>query len=100
MAVVGTREHPQVVGHACYFVDAATRIAETAFMVHPQWQGKGLGAALQQCLLEHARARNVQGFMAEILAANEKMIRLARAGAGDVSVVSEGSVVRVTTMFR
>lgn len=100
VAVVGTRENPQVVGHACYFVDAATRIAETAFMVHPQWQGKGLGAALQQCLLEHARGRSVQGFMAEILATNEKMIRLARAGKGDVSVAAEGSVVRVTTMFR
>ena len=100
VAVVGTREHPQVVGHACYFVDAATRIAETAFMVHPEWQGKGLGAALQQRLLEQARGRNVQGFVAEILATNDKMIRLARAGEGDVSVVSEGSVVRVTTMFR
>ncbi len=31
---------------------------------------------------------------------NERMIRLARAGVGDVSVASEGSVVRVTTMFR
>jgi acyl-CoA hydrolase/L-amino acid N-acyltransferase YncA len=100
VAVVGTREQAQVVGHACYFVDAATRIAETAFMVDPQWQGKGLGAALQQRLLEHARSRGVQGFVAEILATNDKMIRLARAGQGDVSVVSEGSVVRMTTMFR
>ncbi len=104
VAALGTREHPQVVGHACYFVDAATRIAETAFMVHPEWQGKGLGAALQQRLLEHARDRGVQGFMAEILATNEKMIRLARAsagsGAGSVTVVPDGSVVRVTTMFR
>ncbi len=100
VAVFGPREHPQVVGHACYFVDAATNIAETAFMVHPDWQGKGLGAALQQRLLEHARGRNVQGFVAEILATNEKMIRLARAGAGDISLAAEGSVVRVTTMFR
>jgi L-amino acid N-acyltransferase YncA len=100
VAVVGPREQPQVVGHACYFVDAATRIAETAFMVHPDWQGKGLGAALQQRLLEHARSRSVQGFVAEILATNEKMIKLARAGEGDVSVVSEGSVVRMTTLFR
>ena len=59
-----------------------------------------LGAALQQRLLEHARGRNVQGFVAEILATNEKMIRLARAGAGDISLAAEGSVVRVTTMFR
>jgi acyl-CoA hydrolase/GNAT superfamily N-acetyltransferase len=99
VASSGTREHPQVVAHACYFVDSATRIAETAFMVHPQWQGKGLGAALQQRLLEHARERGVQGFMAEILCTNEKMIRLARASSGSVNVVPDGSVVRVTAMF-
>ena len=74
-------------------------MAETAFMVHPQWQGTGLGAALQQCLLEHAQARGVQGFVAEIMPSNEKMIRLARASAGMVSVAADGSVVRVTTMF-
>ena len=55
-AVLGTRENPQLVGRACHFVDAATRIAETAFMVHPEWQGKGPGAALQQYRLEHARS--------------------------------------------
>jgi acyl-CoA hydrolase/L-amino acid N-acyltransferase YncA len=100
VAAAGPRENPEVVAHACYFVDAATRVAETAFMVHPQWQGSGLGAALQQRLLEHAQARGVQGFVAEILATNERMIRLARAGTGDVSVAADGSVVRVTTMFR
>ncbi|GCL62984.1 bifunctional acetyl-CoA hydrolase/transferase family protein/GNAT family N-acetyltransferase [Pseudaquabacterium pictum] len=99
VAAVGTREHPRVVAHACYFVDPATRIAETAFMVHPDWQGKGLGAALQQRLREHASQRGVQGFMAEILPTNQKMIRLARASTGKVQVVPEGDVVRVTTMF-
>lgn len=99
VAVTGPRENPQVVAHACYFVDAATRIAETAFMVHPQWQGTGLGSALQRRMQEHAQARGVVGFVAEIMASNDNMIRLARAGSGDVTVASEGSVVRVTTRF-
>jgi acyl-CoA hydrolase/L-amino acid N-acyltransferase YncA len=99
VAVVGPREQSEVVAHACYFVDAATHIAETAFMVHPRWQGSGLGAALQQRMAEHARARGVQGFVAEIMASNTKMIRLARAGGPNVSLESEGSTVRVTTRF-
>jgi hypothetical protein len=81
------------VAQACYFSDPGTNLAETAFMVQPQWQGSGLGTGLQKR-------------MAEILADNEKMIRLARAGAGrtdgaegSVSVEHSGSTVRVTTLF-
>ena len=101
VAAVGARENPQVVAHACYFVDASTNIAETAFMVHPQWQGNGLGAALQARMLEHARARGVLGFVAEILATNEKMIKLARTGAdsGKVSMTQDGGTVRITVLF-
>lgn len=102
VAAFGERENPQIVGQACYFVDPGTNLAETAFMVHPQWQGSGLGTALQRRMAEHARRRGVRGFVAEILADNEKMIRLARAGAaadGNVSVEHAGSTVRVTTLF-
>ena len=105
LIVVGygaTRENPQIVGQACYFVDPGTNLAETAFMVHPQWQGSGLGTALQRCMAAHARQRGVRGFVAEILADNEKMIRLARGGStalGNISVENAGSTVRVTTSF-
>lgn len=99
VAVSGTRENPQIVAQACYFTDPGTNLAETAFMVHPDWQGCGLGAALQRRMAEHARGRGVLGFVAEIMASNENMIRLARAGQGNVSVENSGSTVRVTTRF-
>ncbi|MEY3295213.1 MAG: hypothetical protein RLZZ451_1261 [Pseudomonadota bacterium] len=102
VAAFGERENPQIVGQACYFVDPGTNLAETAFMVHPQWQGSGLGTALQRCMAAHARQRGVRGFVAEILADNEKMIRLARGGStalGNISVENAGSTVRVTTSF-
>jgi hypothetical protein len=41
----------------------------------------------------------VRGFVAEIMAGNGRMIRLARAGQGRVSVHEEGGTVRVTTLF-
>jgi RimJ/RimL family protein N-acetyltransferase len=78
VAAAGECENPQIVAQAGYFIDPGTNLAETAFMVHPQWQGSGLGTALQQRMAEHVRRRGVRGFVAEILADNEKMIRLAR----------------------
>ena len=104
VAVSGTRENPQIVAQSCYFTDPGTNLAETAFMVHPDWQGCGLGHALQKRMSEHARGRGVRGFVAEIMASNEHMIRLARAGVdsghGQVSVESSGSTVRVTALFQ
>ena len=99
VAVSGTRENPRVVAHACYFVDASTNLAETAFMVLPDWQGNGLATALQQRMLVQAKRRGVRGFVAEILAENASMIRLARAGSESVTVESQGSTVRVTQLF-
>jgi acyl-CoA hydrolase/RimJ/RimL family protein N-acetyltransferase len=99
VATLGPRESQQVVAHACYFTDPSTNLAETAFMVHPDWQGCGLAGALQVQLAAHAKARGVRGFVAEIMAGNDNMIRLARAAAGQVSVDSSGSTVRVTSLF-
>lgn len=99
VAVSGTRENPRVVAHACYFVDPATNLAETAFMVLPAWQGTGLATALQQRMRAHAKRRGVRGFVAEILAENANMIRLARAGSDSVTVESQGSTLRVTQFF-
>lgn len=99
VAVHGPREHPQVVAHAMYVVDPSTNLAETAFMVHPAWQGQGLGSALQQRLGEHARAHGVRGFVANILPGNTSMLRLAQAGATQVSSRSDGDSVCVTVLF-
>ncbi len=105
VACEGPRENAQVVAHACYFVDPSTNLAETAFMVHPAWQGSGLGSALQRHMAEHAQQRGVRGFVAEILSSNENMIRLARASAGvvpggpKVTVEPSGSTVRITTLW-
>jgi len=71
-------------------------------MVRPAWQGTGLATALQGRMLVHARrrgVRGVRGFVAEILAENANMIRLARVGSESVTVENQGSTVRVTQLF-
>jgi hypothetical protein len=81
VAATGPRENPQIVGQACYFIDPSTNLAETAFIVSPEWQ------------------RGVRGFVAEIMSTNDAMIRLAQGGWSSVSTESMGSTVRVTALF-
>jgi acyl-CoA hydrolase/predicted N-acetyltransferase YhbS len=99
VAVAGTRENPQIVAQSCYFIDPSTNLAETAFIVSPQWQGCGLGAALQRRMTEHAKTRGVRGFVAEILSINAHMIKLATAGSSNVRVEPNGTTVKVTALF-
>lgn len=99
VAVSGPREAPEVVAHALYVLDPSTNLAETAFIVHPAWQGVGLGVLLQQRLAEHARSAGVRGFVAEILPTNDAMIRLARQCSDQVSTEQHDGTVRVTTLL-
>ena len=99
VAVAGSREAPEVVAQSCYFIDPSTNLAETAFMVNSAWQGCGIGAALQQRMVEHARRRGVRGFVAEILAVNARMISLANAGSANIQTESNGTTVKVTALF-
>jgi acyl-CoA hydrolase/GNAT superfamily N-acetyltransferase len=99
VAVAGSRENTLIVAQACYFIDQSTNLAETAFMVNPAWQGCGLGSALQRRMVEHARNRGVLGFVADIMATNANMIRLANTGSNNVRIVSSGTTVKVTALF-
>jgi RimJ/RimL family protein N-acetyltransferase len=99
LAVAGDREGEEVVGSACYFVNPSTNMAEVAYMILPQWQGTGLGSALQQRLVEYARQRGLLGFTAEILASNTKMLRLAKKACDHVSVERDGDTLEVTMRF-
>src|ERR671912_2523860 len=67
LAISGPRENEVVVGSACYFLNPATNLAEVAFMVAPDWQGVGLGTALQDRLQEYAVKQGIRGFIAEIM---------------------------------
>ena len=99
LAVIGPRENEQVVGSGCYFLNPTTNLAEVAFMVAPDWQGRGLGTALQHRLQGYAKTRGLRGFTAEILAGNSRMLRLARAAKGSVSTTVDDGEATVTVIF-
>ena len=74
VAVVGEREYEKVVGSSCYFVEPSTNLGEVAYMIRPDWQGTGLGSALQQRMTEYAKSKGVIGFTADVLSDNSKML--------------------------
>jgi acyl-CoA hydrolase/RimJ/RimL family protein N-acetyltransferase len=98
VAVVGPRENEEIIGTGAYFLNPSTNLAEVAYMVVPEWQGSGLGAALQQRLKEFAMDRGVRGFVAELLQANRAMLNLAKR-LGNIEIKTEDDAYHVTSLF-
>jgi RimJ/RimL family protein N-acetyltransferase len=70
-----------------------------SFVVAPEFQGAGLGTALQACLQEYAMSHNVRGFVFEILPRNTSMLRLAARAEGTITTSRDEDVVHVTALF-
>ncbi|BCB27286.1 hypothetical protein SKTS_21720 [Sulfurimicrobium lacus] len=88
-----------LIGSACYFVNPSTNLADVAYMVAPKWQGVGIGKELQLRLMEHAKARGLRGFTAEIQAYNPNMINLAKQACDDISIQRRGETHEVVMLF-
>ncbi|MFC1816997.1 GNAT family N-acetyltransferase [Thermodesulfobacteriota bacterium] len=99
VAVAGEREKNFLIGSSCYCVDFSTKLAEIGYMILPEWQGLGLGKALQQRLTEYAKLKGLLGFKADILSENIKMRRLAQSCSNNVSIKESHGECEVTIMF-
>ena len=99
VATAGTREDSLIVGQSCYFINPTANLADTAFMVHPDWQGCGLGTALQSRMVQHAKKRGLRGFVADVLPGNTRMLRLARNGTQAVQMEKTDDSVHLTQLF-
>lgn len=79
MALAAVVEHDgveEMVGLAQYVLDEASGLAEAAFLVRDDWQGKGLGRALVEHLIEVARDKGIRGIMATVMPENRAMMHL------------------------
>jgi GNAT superfamily N-acetyltransferase len=69
-------EAEEILGMARYDVDPATRLADIAFVVRDDWQGRGLGTLLMRRMAGVARARGLAGFTADVLSSNKPMMQV------------------------
>ncbi|MFH1568899.1 MAG: GNAT family N-acetyltransferase [Gemmatimonadota bacterium] len=76
-----------------YHLDPATNYADCAFMVRDDWQDRGVGRYLVNRLMEVARGMGIEGFTADVLVENTRMMHVFHECApGPVtSKVSDGS---------
>ena len=99
LAVVGEFGFGKVVAVGEYLLDQARNVAEVAFSVSKEWQGKGLGKILMRKLSEAARENGIAGLMAYTLPRNQGMIRLFKSLPYKVSTMYDGSVIELSCRF-
>ena len=76
IAVVGTvpeAEGERIVAIGRYYLDPTSNLAEVAFVVHDEWQRRGIGTFLFEHLKKIARRNGIRGFTAEVLSQNRPM---------------------------
>jgi len=76
VAVVGEAGYEEVIAVGTYFLDHSTNLAETAFSVAKEWQGKGLSTVILAKLAQNAREHGLAGLFALVSPANLGMIKL------------------------
>src|SRR5437764_4591877 len=98
-AVVGPPEHERIVAASCYYLSPATRLAEVAYMVDPDWQSTGLGTILHAGLVEYARNHGARGLRADVLPGNLHMMRVFERGDHSLSATTEAGVTELRMLF-
>jgi len=99
LAVVGEFGFGKVVAVGEYLLDQVRNVAEVAFSVSKEWQGKGLGKILMRKLSEAARENGIAGLMAYTLPRNQGMIRLFKSLPYKVNTMYDGGVIELSCRF-
>jgi acyl-CoA hydrolase/N-acetylglutamate synthase-like GNAT family acetyltransferase len=94
--VPGTEE---IIGVVRYDVEPATRLADVAFVVRDDWQGKGVGTLLMRRIREAAAARGIPGFQADVLVTNKPMLDVFHESGLSVSATLRGSSYHLEMLF-
>lgn len=76
LTVLKEESRETVVGMGQYIIDENIHMAEVAFIVRDDYQGKGIGYELLSYLTYLARKNGLHGFTAEVLADNIHMLSL------------------------
>ncbi len=99
VAIVGEFSFGKVIGIGEYWLDEKKNMAEVAFSVSREFQGKGLGRILMHKLQEAAIEREVSGFYALTSFANKGMINLFRTLPYETSKQAEDDMMLLSCSF-
>ncbi len=99
LAVVGEFGFGKVVGVGEYLLDPANNMAEVAFSVSKELQGKGLGKVLIKKLAEAARENGIAGLTAYTLPGNQGMIKLFKCLPYKIKILYDADVIELSCKF-
>jgi len=100
LAVVQGEEKEQIVGMAQYTIDEATHMADVAFVVRDDYQGKGIGAVLLDYVTYLGKKSGLHGFTAAVLMENRPMLHLFEKMGFNIEKHAKGDVYELTLSFR
>jgi RimJ/RimL family protein N-acetyltransferase len=100
VAIVGVVPGPsgdeQLVAIAQYFLDPNLQQAEVAFVVHDEWQQKGMGTYLLDYVTKVAKQRGVKKFYAKVLPGNKPMLAIFHNSGYTVNTSFDGEVYNIS----
>jgi len=73
VATVPEAHGDEILAIGRYYLDETSNMAEVAFVVHDDWQSRGLGSFLLKYLATIAHRNGIRGFTAEVLTENRAM---------------------------
>jgi acyl-CoA hydrolase/GNAT superfamily N-acetyltransferase len=93
----GEAERMVAVGR--YALDRATNLAEVAFTVHDDLQGRGVGTWLLSKMIEIARKHGLSGLVGYVLSNNVRMLNIFHRAGVPVQTTLDGDTYTVTLKF-
>jgi GNAT superfamily N-acetyltransferase len=99
LAVVGEFGFGKVIAMGEYLLNPSNNMAEVAFTVNKQYQGKGLGKLLMRKLAEAARENGLAGLFAYTSPQNKGMINLFKTLPYKIKTVFEDDMVLLSCRF-
>ena len=85
----------RIIGIGRYFVDPGKDRAEVSFMVHQQWQDRGVGTRLLRYLVDVAKRTGIKSVYASVLAGNRAMLNVFNASGYDVTASLDGDTYEI-----
>ncbi len=99
VAVMGEPGFERIIAVGEYYNNPENNLAEIAFSVEKQWQGRGISSIVIRKLAEAARDNSIDGFTAYTSKDNERMIKLFRSLDYEVNITAEGDMVYLQARF-
>ncbi len=99
VAVEGQQGFERILAVGEYYLNPETEMAEIAFSVEKEWQGKGISSIVIRKLAEAARQRGIKGLTAYTAKGNKRMVKLFNTLNYKVKTSAQGGMIYLEASF-